>query len=237
MATNRRNQPPRSRSPRRPPARRSVPRRHVRTAPKFSLIKWVQDLYLRRDTEFKPDSLENSFLTKIYMTKLQRLHLLKWFSLIMLCIGLLAIQDVIMSRVTIFGTTTDLIPCVLLLITVMEGSNIGSIFILISSVLYQFSGFSPGPFCVGLLTIFGILATLFRQAYWHRNRNSIILCAGLALILYEIGVYAVGVSLKLTNFYRFPVFLITGVLSWIVMIPLYPLIDRIGQIGGNTWKD
>ena len=155
----------------------------------------------------------------------------------MLMIGLLAVQDVIMSRVTIFGTTTDLIPCVLLLITVMEGTNIGSIFILISSVLYQFSGFSPGPFCVGLLTIFGILATLFRQAYWHRNRNSIILCAGLALMLYEVGVYAAGVLLHLTNWYRFPVFLISGVLSWIVMIPLYPLIDRIGQIGGNTWKD
>ena len=219
------------------PRRRPEPRRRVKTAPSFSLIKWFQDLYLRRNTEFKPDTLENSFLTKIYMTKLQRLHLLKWFSLVMLIIGLLVVQDVIMSRVTIFGTTTDLIPCVLLLITVMEGINVGSIFILISSVLYQFSGFSPGPFCVGLLTILGILATLFRQAYWHRNRNSIILCAGLSLILYEVGVYAFGVGMELTNWYRFPVFLISGVLSWIVMIPLYPLIDRIGQIGGNTWKD
>ena len=234
MATRK---PTRSQSRRAPDRRRAPTRRRVRTSPKFSLIKWVQDLYLRRDTEFKPDSLENSFLTKIYMTKLQRLHLLKWFSLIMLIIGLLTVQDVIMSRVTIFGTTTDLIPCVLLLITVMEGTGVGSIFILISSVLYQFSGFSPGPFCVGLLTILGILATLFRQAYWHRNRNSMILCAGLALMLYEICVFVIGVFLELTNFYRFPVFLITGVLSWIVMIPLYPLIDRIGQIGGNTWKD
>ena len=222
--------------PRRQP-RAARPRRSVRTAPKFSLTRWFQDLYLKRNTEFKPDSLENSFIEKIYMTRLQRLHLLKWFCIVMLCIGLLVIQDVIMSRVTIFGTTTDLIPCVLLLITVMEGVNVGSLFILISSVLYQFSGFSPGPFCVGLLTVYGILATLFRQAYWHRNRNSIILCAGLSLMLYEISVFAAGVILDLTNLYRFPVFLITGVLSWIVMIPLYPLIDRIGHIGGNTWKD
>ena len=219
------------------PARQRRPRKQVRTAPKFSLIRWLQDLYLRRDTEFKPDSLENSFFAKLYMTKLQRLHLLKWFSLIMLLIGLLMIQDVIMSRVTIWGDTTDLIPCALLLITVMEGANVGSIFILISSLLYQFSGFSPGPFCVAMLSTLGILATLFRQAYWHRNRNSIILCAGLALMFYEVLVYAAGVTLKLTNFYRFPVFLVTGVLSWIIMIPLYPLIDRIGQIGGNTWKD
>ena len=241
MATRKSNapRPAGNRRPQRPgpQRRRPEPRRRVKTTNQFSLIKWFQDLYLRRDTEFKPDSLENSFLTKIYMTRLQRLHLLKWFSLIMLLIGLLAIQDVIMSRITIFGTTTDLIPCALLLITVMEGANIGSIFILISSLFYQFSGFSPGPFCVGLLCIFGILATLFRQAYWHRNRNSIILCAGLSLMLYEIGVYGAGVALELTNWYRFPVFLITGVLSWIVMIPLYPLIDKIGHIGGNTWKD
>ena len=236
---NRSSRPPRKRRPARPD-RNTVPRRtrrRVQTSSGFSISRWFSDLYLRRNTEFKPDSLENSFLEKIYVTKLQRLHLLKWFSLIMLCIGLLVVQDVIMSRVRILGATTDLIPCVLLLITVMEGTNVGSIFILISSVLYQFSGFSPGPFAVGLLSILGIFATLFRQAYWHRNRNSIILCAGLALMLYEAGVFAAGVALQLTNFYRFPVFLITGVLSWIVMIPLYPLIDRIGHIGGNTWKD
>ena len=230
------SRPPRQKPPRaeRQPRRT---RRTVKTSPVFSVTRWFQDLYLKRNTEFKPDSLENSFIEKLYMTKLQRLHLLKWFSLIMLCIGMLVIQDVIMSRVTIWGTTTDLVPCVLLLITVMEGVNVGSLFILISSVLYQFSGFAPGPFCIGMLTIFGILATLFRQAYWHRNRNSIILCAGLSLMLYEISVYAAGVALNLTNYYRFPVFLITGVLSWIVMIPLYPLIDRIGHIGGNTWRD
>ena len=237
MATRKNHspQPPRrvhseTRAPRRT-------RRRVRTSSRFSFTRWLQDLYLKRNTEFKPDSLENSFIEKIYMTKLQRLHFLKWFSIVMLCIGLLVVQDVIMSRVTIFGTTTDLVPCVLLLITVMEGVSVGSIFILISSILDQFSGFAPGPFCIGLLTILGILATLFRQAYWHRNRNSIILCAGLSLMLYEAGVYGAGVILELTNYYRFPVFLISGVLSWIVMIPLYPLIDRIGHIGGNTWKD
>ena len=231
-------------STRRPPqrkprqqARRAPSRRQVRSIPRFSLFRWFQDLRLRRDTDFRPDSLENSFFEKIYMTKLQRLHFLKWVSLILLCIGLLVVQDVIMSRITIFGATTDLVPCVLLLITLMEGIDVGSIFILISSVLYQFSGFSPGPFSIGLMSIFGILATLFRQAYWHRNKSSLILCAGLALMLYEIGVYVAGVVLGLTNWYRFPVFLITGVLSWMIMIPLYPLIDRIGQIGGSTWRE
>ena len=226
-------------APRRTP--RHQPRRQTRRPVQkqkswFSQIDLAR-IFRRKEAEFRPDDLETSFLNKLYITKLQRLHLLKWTLLILLCVGLLCIQDVIMSRVHIFGTTTDLVPCVILLITVMEGVDVGSIFVVIASVLYHFSGFAPGPFSVGIMSLLGIFATLFRQAYWHRNRNSIILCAGLSLMLYELGIYAAGVIVGLTNWYRIPSFLITGVLSWIVMIPLYPLIDRIGHIGGNTWKE
>ena len=197
----------------------------------------VHRLLHPRTEEFRPDSLEAGFLQRLYMTKLQRLHFLKWTLLILTCILLLTVQDVIMSRVSFLGATTDLVPCVILLITVMEGTDIGSIFVVVASMLYQFSGFSPGPFSVGIMSLLGIFATLFRQAYWHRTRSSILLCAGLAMVLYEMGVFAVGVLADLTNWYRFGSFLITGVISWIIMIPLYPLIDRIGQIGGTTWKE
>ena len=240
MASRRMNpakkQPPRRSAPAKR-SRRPAGRKQVRSYPGHSIVKYFQNLRFKKDAEFRPDSLETSFLEKLYMTKLQRLHFLKWLSLIGLCILLLVIQDVIMSKVSIFGTTTDLMACVILLITVMEGIDVGSIFVVIASVLYHFSGFAPGPFCVGLMSIFGILATMFRQAYWHRNQNSIILCAGLALMLYEVGVYVVGVLIGLTNWYRIADFLITGVLSWAIMIPLYPLIDRIGQIGGSTWRE
>ena len=231
-------------SKRKPAARSSRPQaRRRRAAPlkkgrysrlsSFSLSR----IFHPKSEEFRPDSLEAGVLQQLYMTKLQRLHLLKWTLLILVMILLLTIQDVIMSRVTIFGATTDLVPCVILLITVMEGVDIGSIFVVICSVLYQLSGFSPGAFSVGIMSILGIFATLFRQAYWHRNRNSIILCAGIAMMLYELGIFIVGCIYELTNWYRFPTFLMTGALSWIVMIPLYPLIDRIGHIGGSTWKE
>jgi hypothetical protein len=29
----------------------------------------------------------------------------------------------------------------------------------------------------------------------------------------------------------------TGLISWAVMLPLYPLFYNIGKIGGNTWKE
>ena len=224
----------------RPPQRKGRPRKAapLRTGRYSRLADSRLIRYFRRkQEEFRPDSLDNGFWQQLYMTKLQRLHLLKWTLLILLCVVLLVIQDVIMSRVSIFGATTDLIPCVILLITVMEGIQVGSIFVVIASTLYQFSGFSPGAFAVGIISLLGIFATLFRQAYWYRSRNSILLCAGVSMILYELGIYGVGVLTGLTNWYRISSFLITGVLSWIVMIPLYPLIDRIGQIGGSTWTE
>ena len=125
----------------------------------------------------------------------------------------------------------------ILLITVIEGVDVGSLFILIASCLYYFSGSSPGPMSVGIMTFLGIGACLFRQMYWHRNQASIILCAGLALMLYELGNFIVGIASELTRWDRLGIFVTTGLLSIAVMIPLYALINRIGQIGGNTWKE
>ena len=63
------------------------------------------------------------------------------------------------------------------------------------------------------------------------------LCAGVALMIYELAVFGIGLFTGLTYWSRFFVFLNAGLLSWAVMLPLYPLIHAIGQIGGNTWKE
>ena len=192
---------------------------------------------LRPKSDFKPDTQGSSLLKMLHLTQVQRDVLLKWGLYILIIVGLCMIQDVIMSQVTIFGATTDLAVCAILLITVIEGIEVGSIFVLIASCLYYFSGSSPGPVSVGLMTFLGIGACLFRQMYWHRNQGSIVLCAGLALMLYELGNFVVGLLTELTHWNRLGVFATTGLLSVLVMIPLYPLINRIGQIGGNTWKE
>lgn len=192
---------------------------------------------LRPKPDFRPDTQESSLLKLLHMTQAQRDLYLKWGLYIAVIILACMIQDVIMSQVRIFGATTDLAVCVILLITVIEGVDVGSIFVLIASCLYYFSGSSPGPVSVGLMTFLGIGACLFRQMYWHRNQASIVLCAGLALMLYELGNFATGVFSQLTRWDRLSAFITTGLLSIAVMIPLYALINRIGQIGGNTWKE
>ena len=192
---------------------------------------------LRPKAEFKPDSQETSLLKLLHMTQAQRDLYLKWGLYIAVLVVMSMIQDVIMSQISIFGSTTDLAVCAILLITVIEGVDVGSLFVLIAACLYYFSGSSPGPISVGLMTFLGIGACLFRQMYWHRNRGSIVLCAGLALMVYELGNFAVGIFSGLTRWDRLSSFVVTGLLSIAVMIPLYTLINRIGQIGGNTWKE
>jgi len=191
----------------------------------------------RNDMDFKPDVQRATWAKTTKLTKLQRLRLARWMLYVLTVILCLVLQDVLMSQFSILGATTDLPACAILLITVMEGTEVGSVFVLIASVLYYFSGNAPTAFCIGLMTFFGIGATLFRQMFWHRSKGSIILCAAIALVGYELGLFVVGLSSELTHWGRLPSFMMTAVYSCLVLIPLYSLIYKIGLIGGNTWKE
>lgn len=191
----------------------------------------------KKYSEFKPDAKSATLFKTLRLTGQQRLRLLKWGLYVLTIVLALVVQDVIMSRVSIFGATTELTVCVILLITVMEGTEVGSLFVLIASTLYFFTGTAPGAYSIGLLTFLGVAADLFRQMYWNRSRSSIVLCAGLAQMGYELGLYAVGLFMGLTRWDRLGVFALTGVFNLLAMIPLYPLIYKIGLIGGNTWKE
>ena len=192
---------------------------------------------LSKQSEFKPDPRQNSLSGLFHVTQLQKQRMLKWTLYVLTGILLLTSQDVIMSRVSIFGATTDLPVVYILLITVIEGVDVGSLFVLFASTIYYFSGSAPGPYCIGLLCAVGIIATLLRQAYLRRTKASIVICAGIALTIYEMGLFVVGIGLGLTRWDRMFSFLITAGYSFGVMILLDPLINKIGLIGGTTWKE
>lgn len=187
--------------------------------------------------EFKPDKPHSGFLSKLHLTQLQRRTLLKWFlySLVLLVIALL--QDVMLSRVRLMGATTDLVPCAIILICIMEGTERGSIFALIASLFYLFSGTAPGNYAMVLLTALAILLCVFRQAYLQQGFGAALLCTGGALLLYELAVFAIGLFLELTAPSRITGFLITAGLSLLAVPVLYPLFLSIQSLGGNTWKD
>ena len=212
-------------------------RRPARRAKTRSLTELFRGNSRKKRNEFRPDPTTSTWLKTRRLTRLQKLRLLKWVLYALIVILCLVIQDVIMSQLRLFGATTDLAVGAILLITVIEGTDVGSLFVLIASMLYWFSGSAPTPLCIALLTFFGVGATMFRQMFWHRSRGTLTLCACLALTAYELGLFVTGIMQGLTYFGRLPSFLLTSAYTCLVMIPLYTLVNKTGLIGGNTWKE
>lgn len=228
MAQKRRSAPPRRRS-----------RQHgvVRTR-RFSRIRdFIDNWKLRRAEAFRPDSQNTAFIKLLYVTRQQRLTLTRWALNVLMVILAITFQDVIFSRLYLLDAKIDLPATVILLLAILEGGEVGSIFVLLASLFYFFGGSAPGAYCVGLLTVFGTLASVLRQNYWHRSSGSIVLCTGIAIFLYELSLFGTGLFLELTAMQYFPRFLLTAAYSAVLVIPLYPVCYKIGQIGGNTWKE
>lgn len=171
------------------------------------------------------------------MTRLQRLTLLKWGTYVLVGIALLVIQDVIMSRVRFSGATTDLPVAFILLVGMYEGLEHGSVFTLAAALFYWFSGSAPTPVCIALLCVLNVLIGLFRQMYWNRSFGSLTLCTAISIMLYEMLLFGIGLFQGLTILPRAGVFALTGLITCIVMLPMYPLVRVISKIGGESWNE
>ena len=191
----------------------------------------------KKNYEFRPDKPYSGLLSKLHLTQGQRMALLKWvlYSLALLVLSVL--QDVFFSRGILFGATTDLVPCAILLICVLQGSESSLVFGLIASTLYLFSGTAPGAHAIVLLTFLGFFSNILRQSFLRKGFSAAMLCTGAALLIYEICVFAVGLMMGQTYFGRVYVFLMTALLSFLAAPALYPLFLSIGKIGGESWKE
>lgn len=192
---------------------------------------------MARKYEFKPDKPYSGFWDKLYITPQQRKILLKWALYTALLLILSVLQDVILCRLSIFGATTDLVPCAVFLICVLEGVETGSLFCLIAAVIYFFSGTPAGPYCIPFMVLPGIMVTVFRQSYLQKGFSAAMLCTAAAMLLYELLTFGMGVFLELTYGSRIGMFLLTSVLSLASVPVLYPLCTIIGKIGGEIWKE
>jgi len=193
-------------------------------------------MFFKRKHEFRPDK-NRSWLRNLYLTKQQRLKVLKWLLMTAALVFLSVVQDVIMSRISIFGTTTDLVAYGILLVCVILDPEVGCIFALVSSAVYQFSGSAPGPYVIALLTILGVIVSILRQSYLRYSFGSVYLSAGVAVTVYELALFCVGLFLEHTTAAALPHFLLTGVFGWIVIPVLYGVFTAICKIGGETWKE
>ncbi len=192
---------------------------------------------LKRKHEFRPDKERTNALSKLYITKKQRLTIAKWVLMALTLVFVSVLQDVVMSRVRLLGSTTDLVPAALLMACIMLDPEPGSVFVLVGSSLYYFSGTAPGPYVILMITALGIVVAILRQNYLRYGFLTVALCAGSSLLVYELLIFALGFFLGQTTGSRFDNFLVTGLLSLASFPILYPIFASIGKIGGETWKE
>ena len=192
---------------------------------------------MARRQEFQADKPHSSLVDKLYITPKQRLSLLKWLLLGLVLLLLSVLQDVVFCRFRLLGATTDLVPCAIILICIMEGVENGCVFALLSSLIYQFSGTAPGMYAMVFLTILSILAAIFRQSYLQKGFGAAFFCTAGALLLYELLVFFMGLFLGLSFPERIVGFLLTSGLSLICIPFVYPLVMLIGTIGGSIWNE
>ena len=187
--------------------------------------------------EFQADKPHSNLLDKLYITPKQRLSALKWLLIGLVLLFLSVAQDVVLCRFRLFGATTDLVPCAIILICIMEGVETGCIFALVSSLIYQFSGSAPGMYAMVFLTIVAILAAVFRQSYLQKGFGAAFFCTAGATAIYELLIFFMGLFLGLSLPERIVGFMITSGLSLICIPFLYPLVMLIGTIGGSIWNE
>ncbi len=193
--------------------------------------------FFARKKEFRPDREGTGQLNKLWPTPTQQLRALRWLLFSAVCLVGLLLQDVLLYRINILGGCTDVVPCLVLMVVVLQGAENGSVFALIMSVLYFFSGSSPGFHVIPMLTAVAVFVVIFRQAFLRQGFFTLLLCATMGMVLYELGMFAVSLFLKLTVASRVGAALATAALSMAVVPVMYPALIAIGKLGGETWKE
>ena len=191
----------------------------------------------RKKYEFRPDPTGFDWVSKLLLTPKQRKSVLKWLLYSLVCVAGLVFQDSMLARVRFLGGGFELTPALIILICVLEGCENGSVFALMASMIYVFSGSGQDRYCIVLLTLAAVLAAAFRQSYLRRGVSSDLICVTGAMVLYEMSLFAVGLFLELTYGGRWGVFFMTAPVSTLAAGVLYRPLKYIGTIGGNLWKE
>ena len=192
---------------------------------------------MAKNREFRPDREGTGQLNKLWPTPKQQLRALQWLLYGLVCLIGLLLQDVLLYRVNIWGGCTDVVPCLILMVAVMQGAESGSVFALVLSALYYFSGSSAGFYVIPLLTAVAVFVSIFRQAFLRQGFFTLLLCSAMGMVLYELILFGVSLFLKLTVTSRVGAALMTALVSLLAGPVVYPVLRAIGTLGGGTWKE
>lgn len=192
---------------------------------------------MARKYEFRPDPENSGDFGKLLLTKKQQRSLLRWSLFGLVCLVGLLIQDTVLCRAYVMGARPDVVPCLILMVCVLQGVESGSIFVLVASCLYYFSGSAPGPYVIPILVAIAVFLSILRQNYLQQGFFTILLCSLAGMVVYEMCLLGIGLFLGRTLPARATIFLLAAVLSLVAVPVAYPILKAIGRIGGETWKE
>lgn len=187
--------------------------------------------------EFQPDKPYSTWLSKLQLTKLQQKQVLKWclYALILIILSLL--QDVVLCRFRILGGTTALVPCGIFTICMLEDTQRGSIFALVSSCLFYLSGTAPGAHVIVLITVLSVVLRATQQTYLQTGFPAVLFSTLLAMVLYELIIFGFCLLVGQVTVGKYMSFAVPAVFSIAVVPVLYPFVKAIHRIGGEAWRE
>lgn len=194
-------------------------------------------VFRRKNTEFKADTKRFDLAQRLYLSPQQQKKYLKLILFVLLSLLTLVLQDVLFSRISVYGATVDMVPCVLLLVCVLQGAAEGCVFLLAGALVYYLSGSAPGVYVILLIPLFGTLAAAFRQAYLRKGFRTTMMCTGAALVLYETISFLAAVLLGVTRLGRMYVSALSTGMTLLTMPVVFLLVWGIYKIGGDQWRE
>ena len=192
---------------------------------------------MARRNEFKPDRQRSDDLGKLLLTKKQSRSLLRWVLFGVVCMVGLLVQDVALYRLSYRDVCAEIMPCLIMMVAIMQGAESGCVFALVMSCVYYLSGSSPGAVVIPMITLPATLVAIFRQGSLRQGFVSILLCAAVGMVIYELSLFGFGLFLERTITQRMDDMVLAALLSLFVVPVAYPLFLAIGKIGGETWKE
>lgn len=174
---------------------------------------------------------------KLFLTQKQKKSMLRWGLDALVFFLVLLLQNVIFSRITLFGCVINLVPGTILLIGLWSGVESGCIFALCASLFWSFSGWVLGSISIFLLPLAAALLGALRQACFPKNLTSILLCCFIGIVGHEFIRFLAALFLGYTPWGYWYQTLITACFSFLVCPVLYPVVRAIGKIGGPVWSD
>lgn len=166
-------------------------------------------------------------MNKLHITRKQWICFLKWLAYAVMFVLTLTLQGTILSRFTILGTKLNLIPCLIICVALIEGTESGGVFALCTSVVWALSGGDYGVLAIVLLTACAIFCAWLCRAFLHNTLLPCVFCCFGTQLLSESCIFLLRLFLGSVAPMQYLLVLLPGVVLSMVGCPVFYYLSRL----------